>query len=91
MGLGLRLALFFAWGFVNMVLMSKAAEYRTDLDVQRDGGVGSDIQSISARLNAANYLPEGQRWRRAFTISWALWLIYACIGLFPGLLRTTAA
>jgi hypothetical protein len=80
--LGLWIAVLVAWMGVNLVLASKAAEYRIDTGVRREGGMGNDLQSVRSRFDPANYSPAGRRWRIAFTLSCAAQALFAFGGLF---------
>jgi len=71
------LGIAFGWGFVNLILTSKLAEYRID-DISADGGMRNDSASLRRRFTRANYSAPG---RRILT-----WLIVSSVGQVLALL-----
>ena len=71
------LGLNFGWGFVNMILASKLAEYRTD-DLSADGGMGRDWASLKRRFSSSSYNEQGRRllpWFRLSSVAQGIALV----------------
>ena len=62
------------WGMVNLILMSKLAEYRID-DISADGGMRKDLAGLGKILRADNYSAPGRRLLPWFVISNVLQII----------------
>ena len=56
------------WGFVNLILASKLAEYRTD-NISSDGGMGRDLASLKRRFSSSSYNAQGRRLLPWFRLS----------------------
>lgn len=69
------------WGFVNLVLASKLAEFRVD-DISADGGMRNDPSSIGKRFTPSNYSPAGRRWLRWAIASFVAQLIVVLVWSF---------
>jgi hypothetical protein len=56
------------WGFVNLILASKLAEYRID-NISADGGMGRDWVSLKRRFSSSSYNAQGRRLLPWFQLS----------------------
>jgi hypothetical protein len=71
---------FAALFLIRLIVHSKAAEFRTDRDAGRDGGMGNDIDAIRNRLSARNYRREGRGWYVAMLATQVLLMGWALVG-----------